>query len=129
MESCHGIRAEEPQTRPFLKQWAQAALQSVSCGVTYSYASNGVTHLADGLTCGFSEMECTIRGSVLPPVGSKTTVTISLRDDERPLSFDGTITSVSDDCFGVGLAGLKERDYQRILQWLWDLGYVNMIVW
>ena len=128
MESLVESEGEDLYTRPYLKQWAQAALQSVSCGVTYSYESNGVTHLAEGLTCGFSEMECTIRGSVLPPVGRKTTVTISLRDHERPLSFEGTITSVSGDCFGVGLAALNERDYQRILQWLWDLGYVNMIV-
>ena len=122
-------RAEELHTRPFLKQWMQAALHSVSCGVTYSYELNGLTHLADGLTCGFSDTECTIRGSVVPPAGSKTTVTISLRDHARPISFDGTITSVTGGCFGVGLSELKERDYKRILQWLWDLGYVNMIVW
>ena len=128
MESCHGIRAEEFHARPFLKQWTQAALQSVSCGVTYSYEANGAMHLAEGLTCGFSEMECTIRGSVLPPVGRKTTVTISLRDHERPISFNGTITSISGECFGVGLSELQEGDYKRILQWLWDLGYVNMIV-
>ena len=129
MESCIAIRAEKLHTRPFLKQWAQAALQSVSCGVTYSYKANGRTHLGDGLTCGFSELECTIRGRVLPPVGSPTTVTISLRDHERPLSFDGTITSVAGDCFGVSLAELQARDHQRILHWLWDLGYVNMIAW
>ena len=78
MESCKGIRAEELHTRPFLKQWAQAALHSVSCGVTYSYESNGLTHVAAGLTCGFCARECTIRGRVVPSVGSQTTATISL---------------------------------------------------
>ena len=129
MDSCHASRTEHSHRRPFLKQWAEAALQSISCRVTYSYEADGHTHLADGLTCGVSEMECTIRGSVLPPVGSHTTVTLFLRDHERPLSFHGTITSVSGDCFGVGLAELQERDHKRILKWLWELGYVNMIAW
>lgn len=125
MAFCHVSRTEQPHHRPFLKQWAQTALQSISCGVTYSYEVNGHTHLM----CGFSAMECTIRGRVLPPVGSQTTVTVSLRDHERPLSFNGTITSTSGECFGVGLAELQERDHKRILQWLWELGYVNMIAW
>jgi hypothetical protein len=57
MAFCHVSRTEQPHHRPFLKQWAQTALQSISCGVTYSYEVNGHTHLADGLMCGFSAMD------------------------------------------------------------------------
>ena len=116
-------------TMPFLKQWTQAALQSMSCRVSYSYEANGLIHLAEGTTRDFSQTECEIRGAVVPQVGSKTTVTVSLRDHERPLSFDGMVTWTSGERFGVGLSELDERDYRRIFQELWDVGYVNMIVW
>ena len=116
-------------SRPFLKQWAHAALHSISCRVTYSHEANGVTHLAEGVTRDISPTECTIRGSVVPPVGSKTTLTLSLRDQHRPLSINGTVTWTSGEYFGVSLEELTDHDYQRILQWLWDVGYVNMVVW
>src|SRR5262245_22696642 len=129
MESQLRMSKVAPQTRPFLKQWTEAALQSISCRVTYSYEANGLTHLAEGLTREFSQTECQLRGSVLPPVGSKTSVTLSLRDQERPLSFDGTVIWTSGELFGVDISELDEQGHKRILQWLWDLGYVNMIVW
>ncbi|HKY72574.1 MAG TPA: PilZ domain-containing protein [Nitrospira sp.] len=129
MDSDLGMSQVAPQSRPFLKQWTEAALHSVSCGVTYSYEANGVTHLADGVTRAFSTTECEIRGSVMPPVGSKTTLTLSLRDHHRPISFDGTITWTEGESFGVDVSQLDEHDHKRILQWLWELGYVNMIVW
>jgi PilZ domain-containing protein len=129
MESCPGKPTAAPQTRPFLKQWTEAALHSVSCQVTYSYEANGVTHLADGVTRDCSSTECEIRGSVLPPVGSTTTLTLSLRDHHRPIAFDGTITWTGRDSFRVSLSALDEHDHKRILQWLWELGYVNMMVW
>ena len=114
--------------RPFLKQWTQAALQSVSCRVTYSYETNGIVHHAEGVTRDLSKTEVGIRGSVVPPPGSKTTVTLSLRDHERPLSLDGRVTWSSGECFGVDTSELDDHDYKRILQWLWDAGYVNMMV-
>ena len=116
-------------SRPFLKQWAQAALHSISCRVTYSYEAQGLSHLAEGVTRDISPTECTIRGSVVPPMGGKSTLTLSLRDQHRPLSINGTVTWTSGDTFGVSLEELTDHDYQRILQWLWDVGYVNMVEW
>jgi hypothetical protein len=129
MTSPYGSPTNESPARPFLKQWTQAALGSISCRVTYSHEINGATHLAEGVTRDFSPIECTLRGSVVPPVGSKTTLTLSLRDQYRPLSLDGTITWTAGEYFGVGLAELDDHDYKRILQWLWDVGYVDMMVW
>ena len=129
MTSPHGSPTKESPARPFLKQWTQAALGSISCRVTYSHETSGATHLAEGVTRDFSPTECTLRGSVVPPVGSKTTLTLSLRDQYRPLSLDGTITWTAGEYFGVGLAELDDHDYKRILQWLWDVGYVDMMVW
>ena len=125
----HESPTKEPQARPFLKQWAQAARQSISCPVTYSYEANGVTHLAEGVTRDVSPTECTIRGSVVPPMGSISRLTLSLRDQHRPLSIDGTVTWASGEHFGVGFEKLDEHDYQRILRWLGDVGYVNMVMW
>ena len=114
--------------RPFLKQWTQAALGSMSCRVTYSYEADGVTHLADGVTRDVSKTEVGIQGRVMPAVGSKTTVTLSVRDRQRPLSFEATVISTSGECFGVDTSELDEQDHQRILQWLWEAGFVNMMV-
>ena len=41
---------------------------------------NGFTHLAQGWMRDFSHTECAIRGRLLPPIGSATTVTMHLRD-------------------------------------------------
>ena len=128
MDFCQGTHMDEPQTHPFLKQWTHAALRSMSCRVTYSYDANGVTSLAEGLTRNFSASECVISGSVLPPLGSKSTITLSLRDHQRPFSFDGVVISREGGSFRVRIAELSEHDCKRVLRWLWDLGYVNMIV-
>lgn len=114
--------------RPFLKHWTQAALRSTSCRVTYSYDAKGVTHLAEGVTRDVSKTEVGIRGSVVPPVGSRTTLTLSIRDQQRPLSFEARVTWTSEECFGVDTSELHEHDHKRILQWLWEAGYVNMMV-
>lgn len=57
----------------FLKQWTQRPRH---LPVTYTYAEHGCIHLLEGVTTDFSKSECGIHGSMVPPVGSHTAVSM-----------------------------------------------------
>lgn len=122
-----------PKIRPpFLKQWTSAAGRPMFCQVTYTYQDIGLTHLAEGVLRDCSNTECGIRGRILPPVGSmgrRTTLTLYLRDQQRPVSFDGMITWTAGEFFGVHIPEMDEQDYKRVRRYMWDVHYVNMILW
>ena len=106
----------------FLKQWTQRSRQ---LPVTYTYADNGCIHLLEGVTTDFSKSECGIRGSMVPPVGSHTALTLSLRGHNRPLLLDGTVAWTAGEYFGIHIRQLSDKDYQRIRRRLWELQHAH----
>lgn len=91
------------------------------CRVTFTYEADGLTYSAEGFTRDFSKSECGIRGSIIPPVGSKTCLILCLLDQQASLSFDATITWVAGDFFGVQFPEVNEKDYTRIRRYMWNV--------
>jgi hypothetical protein len=113
----------------YFKQWMDAIWETMYCRVTYTYEASGLTHLAQGWMRDFSHTDCAIRGSLLPPIGSATTVTLHLRDGDPPVSCDGSVSWTAPECFGVSIRPVHDKDCTRIQQYLLDLHYVTMTVW
>jgi hypothetical protein len=101
----------------------------MSCRVTYMCKVDGVTHLVEGRMVDMSKTGCGIRGSLLPPIGSDTTLTLHLLDRKPPLCFEGSVTWTAGDFFGVSIRELNEHDYTRIRRCLWKLHHLNMTIW
>jgi hypothetical protein len=118
-----------PQVKSSVEPWREAVRDSMSCRVTYRCEVDCVTHLAEGRLADMSKTGCGIRGSLVPPIGSDTTLTLHLRDRKPPLSFEGSVTWTAGEFFGVSLRELNEHDYTRIRRCLWKLHYLNMTVW
>jgi hypothetical protein len=119
-----------PQIRStYFKQWMDAIRETLYCGVTYTYESNGLTHLAQGRMRDFSHTDCGIRGSLLPQLGRETTVTLHLRDGDTLVSFYGSVSWTAPEGFGVSIREVREKDFTRIQRYLLDLYYVTMNVW
>jgi hypothetical protein len=95
--------------------------EPIDCQVTYTYEADGFTYAGEGTTRDFSKIGCGIRGSIIPPVGSKTRLTLYLLDPKASLSFDATITWVAGDYFGVQFPEVNERDYTRIRRYMWNV--------
>jgi hypothetical protein len=82
-----------PQIRStYFTQWMDAIRETLYCRVTYTSELNGLTHLAQGWIRDFSHTDCAIRGRLLPPIGSATTLTVHLRDGDPPVSCDGNVS-------------------------------------
>jgi len=113
----------------YFKQWMDAIWEIIYCRVTYTSELDGFTHLAQGWMRDFPHTECAIRGRLLPPIGSATTVTLHLRDGAPPLSFDGTVCWTAPESFGVSIRAVHDKDCTRIQRYLSDLHYVTMTVW
>jgi hypothetical protein len=109
-------------------QWMDAIRESIYCRVTYTYELDGLTHLAQGWMRDFSHTECAIRGRLLPQLGSATTVTLHLRDGDRAVSCEGSVSWTAPECFGVSIE-LNDKDCTRIQQYLLDLHYITTTVW
>jgi hypothetical protein len=76
-----------PQIRStYFTRWMDAIRDSIYCRVTYTYELNGLTHHAQGWMRDFSHTDCAIRGRLLPPIGSATTLTLHLQDGAPPVS-------------------------------------------
>ena len=113
----------------YFKQWMDAIWETIYCRVTYTSELDGLTHLAQGWMRDFSHSDCAIRGRLLPPIGSATTVTLHLRDGASPLLFDGTVCWTAPESFGVSIRPVHDKDCTRIQRYLSDLHYVTMTVW
>jgi hypothetical protein len=113
----------------YFTQWMNAIRETFYCRVTYTSELNGLTHLAQGWIRDFSHTDCAIRGSLLPPIGSATTVTLHLRDGAPPVSCDGSVSWTASECFGVSIRPVHDKDCTRIQRYLSDLHYVTMTVW
>ena len=114
---------------PYFTQWMDAIRETLYCRVTYTYELDGLTHLAQGWIRDFSHTECAIRGSLLPPIGSATTLTLYLRDGDPPVSCDGSVRWIAPESFGVSIRPAHDNDCTRIQRYLSDLHYVTMTVW
>ena len=119
-----------PQIRStYFTRWMDAIRDSIYCRVTYTYELNGLTHHAQGWMRDFSHTDCAIRGRLLPPIGSATTLTLHLRDGDPPVSCDGSVSWTAPECFGVSLRPVHDTDFTRIQRYLLDLHYVTTTVW
>jgi hypothetical protein len=119
-----------PQIRStYFTQWMDAIRETLYCRVIYTSELDGLTHLAQGWIRDFSHTDCAIRGSLLPPIGRATTLTVHLRDGDPPVSCDGSVSWTAPECFGVSLRPVHDTDFTRIQRYLSDLHYVTTTVW
>ena len=120
MNARPAVSKTHPQkTFPPFKNRRVAARERMSCRVTYTYQAGGATYAVDGVGRDFCKIGCGIRGSIIPPVGSKTRLTIYLRGQKVPLPLDARVTWVAGDYFGVQFSQMNKRDYTRIRQYMW----------
>ena len=113
----------------YFTQWMEAIWETIYCRVTYTSELDGLAHLAQGWMRDFSHTECAIRGRLLPPIGSETTLTLHLRDGGPPVCFDGSVCWTAPECFGVSIRPVHDKDCTRIQRYLLDLHYVTTVVW
>jgi hypothetical protein len=76
------------------------------------------TYAVDGTAQDISRSGCGIRGTMIPPVGSKTRLALYLPDQKVPLSLDARIIRVAGNYFGVEFTGMKKDDYARIRRYM-----------
>ena len=101
---------------PALEPWEQAE-RAFIYRVTYTYETRGATYSTEGLSRDFSRSGCGIRGTIIPPVGSKIGVTLHFGQN-LDVSTTATITWVAGEFFGVGFHEMNKKDYVRIRQYI-----------
>jgi hypothetical protein len=118
----HGRTADaktysESTLRPFKSRRA-AQREPLHCRVTYTYQVDGSTYAVDGVTRDLCRMGCAIRGTIIPPVGSKTRLKVYLPGQKLPISLDAKITRVAGQYFGVQFPEMERKDYMRVREYL-----------
>ena len=111
----------DPRNQPkitYQEHRSDAARESVYCRLVYSYQGCGLTYHAEGIIRDFSKTGCGVRGTIVPPVGSKTRLTLDLMDDKLPVSLDAKITWVAGEFFGVQFPEVNTKDYARIQRYM-----------
>jgi hypothetical protein len=93
----------------------------VHCRVAYTYQAGGSTYTVDGATRDLCRIGCGIRGTIIPPVGSKTSLRVYVPGQKLPLSLDARIAWVAGDYFGVRFPEMNKKDYLRVRQYMWSV--------
>ena len=106
------------KTLPPFKNRRIAEREPMHWRVTYTYQAGGSTYIVDGVTRDFGKMGCGIRGTIMPPVGSKTRLKVYLPSNKLPISLDAKITWVAGDFFGVRIPNIDKKDYMRVGQYI-----------
>lgn len=97
-------------------------LEREYCQVTYTYERGGLTYSAEGFVRDFSKKGCGIRGgTIIPPVGSHTSLTVLLPGQTAPLYFEATVSWIAGDFFGVQFPEVCPKDYQVLRQYMWNV--------
>jgi hypothetical protein len=109
------------RTLPPFKSRRGADREPMHCRVAYTYQAGGSTYSVDGLTRDLCRIGCGIRGTIIPPVGSKTRLKVYLPGHKLPISLDAKITWVAGQYFGVQFPQMDRKDYARVRQYMWTL--------
>lgn len=112
-------RKTPPQlaARPLERRDEGAEREPMSFRVSYSYEAGGSRYFTEGVTRDFSKSGCAIRGTVIPPMGTKILVALHFGQNLRVTTI-ATITWVSGEFFGVRFHQVKKNDYIRIRQYM-----------
>ena len=94
------LKTHSQRTGPQFKNRRVAEREPAHCRVTYTYQAGGSTYTVDGVTRDLCRIGCGIRGTILPPVGSKTSLRVYLPGQKHPISLDARITWVAGDVLG-----------------------------
>ncbi len=98
-----------------------AEREPAHCRVAYTYQAGGSTYTVDGVTRDLCRIGCGIRGTIMPPIGSKTSLRVYLPGQKLPILLDARITWVAGDYFGVRFPEMNKKDYSRVRQYMWSL--------
>jgi hypothetical protein len=105
----------------FVKNGRGTEREILHCRVTYSYQSRGSKYFTDGVTRDLCRTGCGIRGSIIPSVGSQTSLRVYLPGHKLPIALDAKIAWVAGDYFGVRFAEMNSKDYTRVRRYLWTV--------
>ena len=104
------------KTLPPFKNRRKAERDPTNWRVTYTYQAGGSTYIVDGVTRDLCKIGCGIRGTVMPPPGSKTRLKVYLPNRNYPISLDARITWVEGNYFGVRFPGMDKKNYMQVRQ-------------
>jgi hypothetical protein len=107
------------QQRTQFKSRRVTQREPLHCRVSYTYQAGGSTYTVEGVTRNMCRIGCGIRGTILPPVGSKTRLRVHLPGQKLPIALDARITWVAGDYFGVQFPEMEKKDYTRVREYLW----------
>src|SRR5215204_7040394 len=102
-------KTQSQRTLSEFKNRRKAEREPMHWRVTYTYQGGGSTYIVEGVTRDFGKMGCGIRGTIMPPVGSKTRLKVYLPSNKLPLSMDAKITWVAGDFFGVRIPNIDKK--------------------
>ena len=109
-------QTQSRKTLPPFKNRRKAERDPTHWRVTYTYEAGGSTYIVDGVTRDLCKIGCGIRGTVMPPLGSKTRLKVYLPDRNYPISLDARITWVEGNYFGVRFPGMDKKNYMQVRQ-------------
>jgi hypothetical protein len=112
------FKTHSPRTLPRFNSQRAAPREPLYCRVTYTYQVDGSTFAVDGVTRDLCRMGCAIRGTIIPPVGSKTRLKVFLPRQKPPILLNATIMWVAGDSFGVQFPEMEKKDYTRVRDYL-----------
>ena len=115
------LKTHLTRTLPRFNSQRAAPREPLYCRVTYTYQVDGSTFAVDGVTRDLCRMGCAIRGTIIPPVGSKTRLKVYLPGHKLPISLDAKITWVAGQYFGVQFPQMDRKDYARVRQYMWSV--------
>ena len=114
-------KTHSQRTIPQFKNLRVAEREPMHCRVTYTYQVGGSTYAVDGVTRDLCKIGCGIRGTIMPPVGSKTRLKVYLPGQKLPISLDARIGWVAGEYFGVRFPEMDKKDYTRVRQYMWSM--------
>jgi len=85
---------------------------------TYAYEANGFRYTDEAYIEHVSRNGCVMRGRTRLEIGSTTTLTFYLADQERPLRVRARVTSVTDEALGVKFLRLSSEAYGRMQRYV-----------
>src|SRR5215217_7362949 len=106
------------KTLPLFRNRRKAERESMHWRVTYTYEAGGSNYIVDGATRDFGKTGCGIRGTIMPPVGSKTCLKVYAPNRNYPISLYATVAWVAGDNFGVRFPKMDRKDYMRVRQYM-----------
>jgi hypothetical protein len=106
---------------PQFKNRRVAEREPAHCRVAYTYQAGGSTYTVDGVTRDLCRIGCGIRGTIIPPVGSKTNLRVYVPGQKLPILLDARITWQAGDYFGVRFPEMNKKDYSRVRQYMWSV--------